>query len=315
MKPGTRILLAIRAFFKKYWLYIVVIAVVWIAVILINNYLKNRPVEVVVENTYTPNIPIMNSGESVPENEQEDVNSVIDTFFNYCNNKDYRNAYNMLTDDCKEYMYGNSLESFTEYVDLIYTSKKIYNIQNYSNVDNVYIYDINILDDILSTGTTGGYQTYTEKIALINENGIYKISNQGYIKKTTFTNVYGEDQNVKIDILYKNASYSREEYAVEIQNKTNGYIVIATGDLANEITLNLGDQKRAALDMRNNQIIIAPGQKAAVYLLFDKYYDDHKTPSEINFNLIRLYGNDEETATQGLTENANSSYSMNISLS
>ena len=139
MKPGTRILLAIRAFFKKYWLYIVVIAVVWIAVILINNYLKNRPVEVVVENTYTPNIPIMNSGESVPENEQEDVNSVIDTFFNYCNNKDYRNAYNMLTDDCKEYMYGNSLESFTEYVDLIYTSKKIYNIQNYSNVDNVYI--------------------------------------------------------------------------------------------------------------------------------------------------------------------------------
>lgn len=315
MKPGTRILLAIRAFFKKYWLYIVVIAVVWIAVILINNYLKNRPVEVVVENTYTPNIPIMNSGESVPENEQEDVNSVIDTFFNYCNNKDYRNAYNMLTDDCKEYMYGNSLESFTEYVDLIYTSKKIYNIQNYSNVDNVYIYDINILDDILSTGTTGGYQTYTEKIALINENGIYKISNQGYIKKTTFTNVYGEDQNVKIDILYKNASYSREEYAVEIQNKTNGYIVIATGDLANEITLNLGDQKRAALDMRNNQIIIAPGQKAAVYLLFDKYYDDHKTPSEINFNLIRVYGNDEETASQGLTENANSSYSMNISLS
>ncbi len=315
MKPGTRILLAIRAFFKKYWLYIVVIAVVWIAVILINNYLKNRPVEVVVENTYTPNIPIMNSGESVPENEQEDVNSVIDTFFNYCNNKDYRNAYNMLTDDCKEYMYGNSLESFTEYVDLIYTSKKIYNIQNYSNVDNVYIYDINILDDILSTGTTGGYQTYTEKIALINENGIYKISNQGYIKKTTFTNVYGEDQNVKIDILYKNASYSREEYAVEIQNKTNGYIVIATGDLANEITLNLGDQKRAALDMRNNQIIIAPGQKAAVYLLFDKYYDDHKTPSEINFNLIRVYGNDEETASQGLTENANSSYSINISLS
>ena len=41
MKPGTRILLAIRDFWKKYWKYIVIIAVIWIGVIIINDYLKN----------------------------------------------------------------------------------------------------------------------------------------------------------------------------------------------------------------------------------------------------------------------------------
>ena len=314
MKPGTKILLALRNFWKKYWKYITIIAIVWIIVIIINNFLKNRVEEISITNTYTPDTPVIDSGGSVPRTEREEVNNTIDIFFNYCNNKEYKNAYDMLTVACQEYMYNDSLEEFIQYVDSIYTSKKIYNIQNYSNVDDVYIYDINILDDILSTGTTGGYQTYSEKIAIVKEDGSMKISNQGYIGKTVFNNVYAEDNYVKISILNKNMSYQREEYAVEISNKTDGYIVIANGNVANEITLNLGDQTRPALDMINNPIIISPGKAANVFLLFDKYYDDGKTPTEMNFNLIRLYSNNQETAIEGLSTNANTTYSMNISL-
>ena len=282
---------------------------------MINTYLKNRPEEIIATNTYTPDTPVMDTGESVPETVREEVNNIIDTFFNYCNSKQYKNAYDMLTTDCQEYMYSDSLSEFMEYVDSVYTSQKIYNIQNYSNVNDVYIYDINILDDILSTGTTGGYETYKEKIALIEENGVMKISNQGYIGKTTFSNVTGEDQYVKISIMDKNMSYQREEYAVEISNKTDGYLVIGNGNLANEITLNLGDQTRPALDIINNPIILAPGQTTNYFLLFDKYYDDGKTPTEMSFNLIRVFGNDEDLANEGLSSNAYVSYSMNIPLS
>lgn len=282
---------------------------------MINTYLKNRPEEIIATNTYTPDTPVMDTGESVPETVIEEVNNTIDTFFNYCNSKQYKSAYDMLTTDCQEYMYSNSLSEFMEYVDSVYTSQKIYNIQNYSNVNDVYIYDINILDDILSTGTTGGYETYKEKIALIEENGVMKISNQGYIGKTTFSNVTGEDQYVKISIMDKNMSYQREEYAVEISNKTDGYLVIGNGNLANEITLNLGDQTRPALDIINNPIILAPGQTTNYFLLFDKYYDDGKTPTEMSFNLIRVFGNDEDLANEGLSSNAYVSYSINIPLS
>lgn len=282
---------------------------------MINTYLKNRPEEIIATNTYTPDTPVMDTGESVPETVREEVNNTIDTFFNYCNSKQYKSAYDMLTTVCQEYMYSDSLSEFMEYVDSVYTSQKIYNIQNYSNVNDVYIYDINILDDILSTGTTGGYETYKEKIALIEENGVMKISNQGYIGKTTFSNVTGEDQYVKISIMDKNMSYQREEYAVEISNKTDGYLVIGNGNLANEITLNLGDQTRPALDIINNPIILAPGQTTNYFLLFDKYYDDGKTPTEMSFNLIRVFGNDEDLANEGLSSNAYVSYSMNIPLS
>lgn len=314
MKPGTRLLLALRKFFKKNWKVIVIVAVIWIGIIIINNYLKNRPKEITLTNTYNPDTPVIDSSESIPNNKKEEVNLLIDSFFNYCNTKQYQNAYNMLTEDCKNYMYSNSISEFMEYVDSVYTNTKIYNLQNYSNTEETYIYNITILDDIMSTGTTGGYQTYTEKIAIIDENGTLKISNQGYMGKESFGNLFSEDNYLKIKILNKNMSYKREEYEVEISNKTDGYILIGNGQTANEITLNLGDQTRPALDIVNNNILLAPGQTGTYYLLFDKYYDDGKEPKEMNFNLIRVYGNNEKLASEGLSANSEITYSMNISL-
>ena len=314
MKPGTRLLLALRKFLKKNWKVIVIVAVIWLGIIIINNYLKNRPKEITLTNTYNPDTPVIDSSESIPNNKKEEVNLLIDSFFNYCNTKQYQNAYNMLTEDCKNYMYSNSISEFMEYVDSIYTNTKIYNLQNYSNTEETYIYNITILDDIMSTGTTGGYQTYTEKIAIIDENGTLKISNQGYMGKESFGNLFSEDNYLKIKILNKNMSYKREEYEVEISNKTDGYILIGNGQTANEITLNLGDQTRPALDIVNNNILLAPGQTGTYYLLFDKYYDDGKEPKEMNFNLIRVYGNNEKLASEGLSANAETTYSMNISL-
>ena len=130
----------------------------------------------------------------------------------------------MLTEDCKSYLYSNSIDEFREYVDEVYNKSKIYNIQNYSNVGNVYIYNIRIIDDIMSSGTTGGYETYQEKIALMSENGEMKIANQGYIGKEIFSNIVGEDDYLKVKVLSKNMSYAREEYTVQINNKTNGGI-------------------------------------------------------------------------------------------
>ena len=62
--------------------------------------------------------------------------------------------------------------------------------------------------------------------------------------------------------------------------------------------------------------MLAPRGTTTQYLLFNKYYDDRKDPSEINFNLIRTFNanTDSSIAIEGNSENAVKVYSLNIPL-
>ena len=66
MNVNAKIMLGIRNFFKKYKRIIIIVAVIWIAIIIINQVLKNRPVEKQLKSTYNPNNPVMDEGETVP---------------------------------------------------------------------------------------------------------------------------------------------------------------------------------------------------------------------------------------------------------
>ncbi len=294
MNLNGKITMAIRNFFKKYGRIILIVFVVWLIIFLINQYLKKRPKETSMINTYTPNNPIIDDGGNVPERYVGTINQTVETYFNYCNSKNYEQAYNMLTDQCKEYLYGNDVSLFQEYVDNIFTQNKIYNLQNYSNVDDIYIYDLVILDDIESTGTTEGYEPYKEKITLRKENDEFKISNQGYIESKPY-NKFAEDENLKVTVKSKDISYTREGYNVTLTNKTDKYLVLVDNTLNKEITLNLGDQKRGTVNYSNASLVLNPGETRNEVFIFDKFYDDQKEPTEICIEDVRILEEYEES--------------------
>ena len=179
MNINSRITLAIRKFFKKYGKIIGIVFFIWLAIFLVNQYLLNKPKEIELKESYTPDIPIMNDTKEVSKSDAKKIHELVDQYFNYCESKEYQKAYDLLTDDCKEYVYENDLNNFKEYVDEIFKQGKKYNIQDYSNVDNIYLYILTILDDVESSGTTGGYNTYQERIALVKneKENEFKISN------------------------------------------------------------------------------------------------------------------------------------------
>ena len=312
MNLNGKITMAIRKFFKKYGRIILIAFVVWLIIFLINQYLKRRPQGNLMINTYTPDIPVIDYGGSVPRRYVEEINQTVEEYFNYCNSKNYEQAYNMLTDQCKEYLYGNDLALFQQYVDSIFTQKKIYNLQNYSNVDGTYIYDLVILDDIESTGTTEGYEPYKEKIALRIVDDDFKISNQGFIESRAY-NRFAEDENLKVTVKSKDVSYTREGYNVTITNKTDKYIVLVDNTINKEITLNLGDQKRKTVNYSNAILMLNPGETRNEVFVFDKFYDDQKEPTEICLENVRIL----EEYTESMDDTAgmaNRMYSYNISL-
>lgn len=308
MNVNAKIMLGIRNFFKKYKRIIIIVAVIWIAIIIINQVLKNRPVEKQLKSTYNPNNPVMDEGETVPNKYIQPVNETIDKFFNYCNKKDYENAYGMISTGCKEYLFENDINNFKDYVNLVFDEFKIYNYQNFSNVNDQYIYNVNILNDIESTGTTDKYDVHTEKWTIAKEGDEFKIGVQGFIETIKYSNVYQEDNYIKVKLNKKNSGYSMEEYEITITNKTDKYIVLSDESVMNEVMLNLGDEKRNALNLSNNDIYLLPQSSDQFSLIFKKYYDDGNVPSEINFNSVRVFDNINDTEAE-----KNYSFNFNIS--
>lgn len=303
--------LKVRNFFKKYKKILIIIIIVWAIIIAINYFLKQLNENQKPTTTYEPNKAVMDDSE-VPKALQEPINNLIGEFVGYCNDKNYETAYSMIDVDCKEISYP-TIDSFKAYVDNIYTTKKIYNIQNFSNVDNNYIYNVRILDDIIATGTNGnGYLYYEEKFVLKDTDQGLKLSIGGFIEKKDL-NISTEDEYLKIEIPYKIVEYDTETYVVKITNRTQNPIVLLDDSISNEIELSLGTQKRNMQNSSDNLIMVNARESKTVKLYFTKFVDDGNIPEKLIFNAVRVLqsysGNEQNTV-----DNAIDKYSLNIDL-
>ena len=313
MNLNSKISIGVSRFFRRYGRLIIIVLTIWIIVVLINNYLKShRKENNELENDYTPDIAVMDDGDvSVPSKYRANVKQTIDTYFNYCNSKEFEKAYDMLSDDCKTFLYQNKLENFEEYANDFYTGDKKYYLQNYSNLKNKYIYDMYIIDDIEKTGGTNGYNEKVEKITVFRNKNEYKIANQGYIENGKYENIVAQTEDMTVKVISKDISYKKESYNLEITNKTDKYILISDGTYSDSVTLNLGDQKRNATNTQNATFLLSPNSTSLMSFIFDKFADDEKEPTEINFNDVRIYDHYNTSLTPDDSERL---FSFNIKL-
>lgn len=314
MNFWLRIRLKVNDFFKRYKNTIIVIIIAWAVIVAVNYLLKYMNENKEPSTTYEPNKAVMDDS-TVPSKLQEPINELISQFVGYCNDKNYEAAYNLIDDECKEALYP-SIDVFKKYVDNIYRTKKIYNIQNFSNIDKNYIYEVRILDDIIATGTNGsGYIYYEEKFVMKDTKDGLKMSIGGFVDKEDL-NIITEDEYLKFNIEYKLVDYETETYAVTITNRSQYPIILLDGTLSNEIELNIETQKRTVKNDTNNLIMINPRDTKTVNLQFTKFVDDGNDATELIFNAVRVlesYSGDSSLRQQEL-ENAIDKYSLNISL-
>lgn len=310
MNWNSRITLAVSNFFKNHGTKIIMITFIWITLIIINQVLKANPEKKADTNTYNPDVPIMDDNGEVPTKYRDTVKELIDNYFTYCTSNRISEAYELLTDDCKEYIYDNNEKIFEDYVINQFAQKETYYIQNFSNLNDTYIYDFYAIDDIESTGGTGGYSEYKDKIAVIKIGDNFKLSNQSYIGREQ-TDIKAEENNLSIKINYIDRTYRRESYNVTITNRSTKYILISDGFYNDAVTLNLGDQRRNATNTSNATFYLEPNTTKNFNFIFNKFADDHKTPTELNFNDIAVFNKYSSNST---VEQAEKLYSLNIKL-
>lgn len=313
----TDLRLRMRHFFRKNKKLIFIIVLIWLVIFFINQLLKLYTPEQELENTYEPHVSVMDSADKVPERYQTTIEELINEYVTYCNNNDFDKAYNMLSKECREYAYPN-YEDFLEHLKVVMYTPKKYSIQNYSNLDNMYIYSINYTDDFLATGLTNSEYSYTEEKMTFkeNDNGEIEMSVGNFIKHEDIK-FSTENEYLKIDVRERIVNYNTEEYTIRFTNRTNYDIVISDYVEEEEITLTLSEEIRMA--EQHDSIVLGANESRDVKISFAKFVDDNDTSYSINFNNIRVlesyYGEflDEKAVEDAIT-NAIAKFSMNVSV-
>ena len=174
-----------------------------------------------IEQPYN-NIKIK-SDESVLTGEkmsQEEIDSIkiINDFFEYCNEQKIQEAYDLLSDECKEEMYS-SVQIFKEmyYNKVLDGQAKNISIENWNN--NTYKVDIG--DDYLSSGKYTKENNIQDYITIQDD----KLNINKYIGRSKIEKNKSEE-NMDVLVLNKDEYIDYTIYTFEIKNNSNETIIL-----------------------------------------------------------------------------------------
>lgn len=176
--------------------------------------------------------------------------SVINQFIDYCNNEDITDAYNLLTNECKEEMFP-SMQDFYNiyYLNIFNKEKKSYTIENWVG----HIYMVRITNDILSTGKINNGETKQDYITVIYDNNDkVKLNINNYVKRTIL-NKETSNKNINITVNNVNTYMDYEIYNITVQNDSNNTILLDTSDDTKSVYLL--DKNNMKYYFYNNEII------------------------------------------------------------
>lgn len=228
-----------------------------------NSYLNNNTT---VKNNININSAI-GGGSSVVASKTE-IN-VIEQFIQYCNTGKTNEAYNLLSNECKENMYP-TLEYFIQnYYKGNFETSKNYNIQSWIGS----IYKVDLKENILHTGIAKT-STKQDYITIVYKDGEYKLNINNYIGRTELNKQTSVD-NLEIKIVYKDTYMNYETYTFEIKN--NGDTNIYLDDLTKTDKMYIVDENKVkhvaySHEIAKEQLHIYPYVKSKVQIKFSNSY-------------------------------------------
>ena len=274
---------------KKIFIIILVIVAVIILLQLLN-YLAKRNSEnkeianTLVESEYGKNYEAV-TGEKKDEETYNREANVIKEFLDNCVNGNIENAYNLISDNCKNALYPSINDFIDGYYNIHFKDKKIsYNYQAWSGDT----YQIQLRENMLSTGLYSD-SAYIEDYYTIIGN---KLNISGYIKKEEIAK---EDESQNITITVDNLEYYRDYLICNISVFNQTYNDILLDSLQSPETITLTDDSDVEFTFYNDElneieVKIYKGELTQISLKFNVVYRENLDMRQINFkNIIKNY--------------------------
>ena len=230
--------------FRKYnqnirtiWIVIIFVALFFILLQTIFSVIRNMrrtEQEQELNNYYQSQLNSETSNTEISNNEKpveipNDVaitsssESIINQFVKLCNENKLNEAYDIISQDCKEVLYPTINDFKNNYYN------KIFNMPRSARVENsMYegeIYKVTYMTDLLSNGGYSDETTFEDYIYVTREDDEPKISLNKFIYIQDI-NKTASSNEISINILKKRVFIDYEEYQIQISNNTNNEIYI-----------------------------------------------------------------------------------------
>lgn len=286
---------------KKIWGIIIIIVSAFIFLKLINEIyamqhkkevetLKNNQDKIQEQTNNTKletNKSVVTGEEKSPETLSKDT-TVIDKFINFCNNKKIEEAYNLLTDECKQEMY-DTLEKFEQayYNEIFKGENKTCIVENWIN----NTYKVKITEDMLATGKSSNKNSIQDYIT-VEEN---KLNINNYIGHKEINEITNKD-NIQMEVLSKDTYMEYEKYTIKVTNNTNMQMLLDGG--TNVESLYLQDSKGSTYSAYTHELTkpmlsLSSGETKEVTIKFYSSYISTKKIENIIFSDLLLYKEQE----------------------
>ena len=220
---------------KSIWRIILVIALAILVLQLLNSYvaenskkkidntstLKNNTNNVIISKDVISNKSSI-TGEKIENNKLKEDSDLIDEFISYCNSGDIENAYNLLSNDCKENVFP-TIEDFKKiYYEEIFSNGNIINkIENWLED----IYKVTFTENMISTGKINNESDKQDYITIVNQDNEKKLNINGYIGKETI-NKKAEVDGIEINVVEENTFMDYVTFTYEVKNTTSLNIML-----------------------------------------------------------------------------------------
>lgn len=279
---------------KMLWIVVLTIIAIFALIQGLNSYYKNNTKEKSSSagnstTTYNaPNYSVVSQKEistTVSENSQ----AIIKTFFDYCNNNNIQEAYNLLSKDCKEELYPNINEFKRKYFDIVFTNKKTYNNKLWISNNNKNTYRIEIYGDLLSTGEKEE-MPIEDFYTVIYEDGQYSLNIKGYIGKENI-NISKAQEGITVTILSKQVYMEYEKYKVEVKNNSKEDVMLNTKENASSMYIeDKNNVKHIAFlnELSSQDLSILSGFTNEINIRFNRTYKPNISIEKIVFDNIKI---------------------------
>lgn len=230
---------------KSIWVTVIVVLSIFVLIQLLDNYYKNKKENSNAEeknySIYTnPNYSIV-TDEVVEENIANKTTNIICKFLDLCNEKDFENAYLLISNDCKQKMFPD-VDSFKNYAEKIFKTKKVYKYQSWVSTNTRYTYRVELSEDMLATGKSDSNKT-VDFYTIINENGEIKLNINNYVGSEEI-NKTGTGYGLTITAIKKEIYMDYEIYTFDIKNENARKIKLDSGEYLGTMYLQYLDKNK-----------------------------------------------------------------------